>query len=129
MGNPRSPGGMRGTAGRVGCTAQLRTFGVLALTVGVGISLVLAASALGQSPAITPPISSSAAPQSPPQAGHELSRAQAIALVQGRYGARVVRTSVAEDKEGHRLYVFRLLSGNGKVWNVRIDAYTGAEVP
>jgi peptidase YpeB-like protein len=65
----------------------------------------------------------------PPAAGSELSRAQAIALVQGRYRARVVRTTLAQDKGGRRLYVFRLLSGSGKVWTVRIDAQTGAEVP
>jgi hypothetical protein len=64
-----------------------------------------------------------------PAAGSELSRAQAIALVQGRYRARVVRTTLSQDKDGRRLYVFRLLSGSGKVWTVRIDAQTGAEVP
>jgi len=65
----------------------------------------------------------------PPAAGNELSRAQAIALVQGRYRARVVRTTLSQDKGGRPLYVFRLLSGSGKVWTVRIDARTGAEVP
>jgi len=64
-----------------------------------------------------------------PVVGSELSRAQAIALVQGRYRARVVRTTLSQDKGGRRLYVFRLLSGSGKVWTVRIDAQTGAEVP
>ena len=65
----------------------------------------------------------------PPAVGNELSKAQAIALVQGRYRARVVRTTVSQDKGGRPLYVFRLLSGSGKVWTVRIDAHTGAEVP
>lgn len=65
----------------------------------------------------------------PPAAGNELSRAQAISLVQGRYRARVVRTTLSQDKSGRWLYVFRLLSGSGKVWTVRIDAQTGAEVP
>jgi hypothetical protein len=65
----------------------------------------------------------------PPAAGNELSKAQAIALVQGRYRARVVRTTLSQDKGGRPLYVFRLLSGSGKVWTVRIDAHTGAEVP
>jgi hypothetical protein len=65
----------------------------------------------------------------PPAAGGELSRAQAIALVEGRYrGARIVRTTLQDDK-GRSLYVFRLLSANGMVWTVRIDAHTGAEVP
>ncbi len=79
---------------------------------------------LGSSAVITP-----SATALPPAAGNELSKAQAIALVQGRYRARVVRTTLSQDKGGHPLYVFRLLSGSGKVWTVRIDAHTGAEVP
>jgi uncharacterized membrane protein YkoI len=59
---------------------------------------------------------------------HDLSRTQATALVQKRYGARVVRLAVS-DEGGRHLYVFRLLSEGGKVWQVRIDARTGAEVP
>ena len=74
-----------------------------------------------------------ASPQAPvpaPQSrtDHELSRTEAMTLVQKRYGARVVRTDIA-DQEGRRLYVFRLLSGAGKVWVVRVDARSGAEVP
>jgi uncharacterized membrane protein YkoI len=69
-------------------------------------------------------------PAEPAQSSHaepELSRAQAAALVQQRYAARVVRaTSLQED--GHQLYVFRLLSPAGKIWEVRIDARSGAEV-
>jgi hypothetical protein len=59
----------------------------------------------------------------------ELTRTQAAALVQKRYGARVVRTSSSTDEGGRRVYVFRLLSEGGKVWTVRIDAHSGAEVP
>jgi uncharacterized membrane protein YkoI len=51
-----------------------------------------------------------------------------MALVQKRYGARVVRADIA-DQGGRRLYVFRLLSAGGKVWIVRVDARSGAEVP
>jgi hypothetical protein len=73
-----------------------------------------------------PPVAGAPAP---PAAGGELSRAQAIALVEGRYrGARIVRTTL-QDEKGRPLYVFRLLSSNGMVWTVRIDAHTGAEVP
>ena len=61
-------------------------------------------------------------------AEHELSREQAMALVQQRYGARVVRADIA-DQGGRHLYVFRLLSSAGKVWIVRVDARSGAEVP
>jgi hypothetical protein len=58
----------------------------------------------------------------------ELSPTQAAALVQKRYAARVVRASSA-DADGRHLYVFLLLSPDGKVWTVRLDARTGAEVP
>jgi hypothetical protein len=76
---------------------------------------------------------SAAGPQGPvapveTRAEAELSREQAMALVQKRYGARVVRTDIA-DQGGRRLYVFRLLSSGGKVWIVRVDARSGTEVP
>lgn len=60
----------------------------------------------------------------------EVSREQATQELQKRYGnaARVVRTDVIE-QGGHHVYVFRLLSVNGRVWVVRIDAQSGAEVP
>jgi Peptidase propeptide and YPEB domain len=66
--------------------------------------------------------------EAPP--AHQESREQATREVQKRYGgeARVVRTDVVE-QNGHQIYVFRLLSGNGRVWIVRIDATSGAEVP
>jgi uncharacterized membrane protein YkoI len=60
--------------------------------------------------------------------GQELTRTQATELVQKRYAARVVRAS-SIDEDGRRMYVFKLLSEGGKVWIVRIDAHTGAEVP
>jgi uncharacterized membrane protein YkoI len=69
-----------------------------------------------------------AEPQGSARADAELSREQAVTLVQKRYAARVVRVEVAEEG-GRRIYVFRLLSGGGKVWTVRIDARSGAEVP
>ena len=58
----------------------------------------------------------------------ELTRVQATEIVQKRYGARVVRASDT-DEDGRHLYVFKLLSDAGKVWIVRIDAHSGAEVP
>jgi uncharacterized membrane protein YkoI len=59
-----------------------------------------------------------------------ISREQASQEIQRRYGgnARVVRTDII-DQNGRTIYVFRLLSGNGRVWIVRIDAHSGAEVP
>jgi hypothetical protein len=61
--------------------------------------------------------------------GRELSRAEAVALVQRRYHARVVRTHLLQDANGRPIYEFRLLSAGGKVWTVHIDAYSGAELP
>jgi uncharacterized membrane protein YkoI len=58
---------------------------------------------------------------------HELTPSQATALVQQRYAARVVRAS-STDEGGRHIYVFRLLSQAGKVWEVHIDARSGAEV-
>jgi len=91
-----------------------------------GCVLLCAVAALGAAPlyAATP---SSEVPQQG-RAEHELTREQASALVQTRYGARVVRTDFI-DQDGRHLYVFRLLSAAGKVWIVRVDARTGTEVP
>jgi len=61
------------------------------------------------------------------RAGEHEARGRA-ALVQKRYGARVVRAD-STDQAGRHLYVFRLLSAGGKVWIVRVDARSGAEVP
>lgn len=62
------------------------------------------------------------------RAERELTRVQATEIVQKRYGARVVRASDT-DEGGRHLYVFKLLSDAGKVWIVRIDPHSGAEVP
>jgi uncharacterized membrane protein YkoI len=68
-------------------------------------------------------------PEPPPaHASAELSRQQAVALAEKRYGARVVRTEFL-DQDGRHVYVFRLLSAAGKVWIVRLDAHNGTEVP
>jgi hypothetical protein len=64
----------------------------------------------------------------PAHAPAELSREQAVALVERRYGARVVRTEFL-DQQGRHVYVFRLLSPAGKVWIVRLDSHSGTEVP
>ena len=58
----------------------------------------------------------------------ELSREQAVALMQKRYGARVVRADIA-GQDGRHIYVMRLLSAGGKVWIVRVDARSGTELP
>ena len=62
--------------------------------------------------------------------GEEITREQAVLRLQQRYGneARVVRTDVMEEA-GHHVFVFRMLSVNGRIWIVHIDARSGAEVP
>lgn len=84
------------------------------------------ATAVGAAPLAAATPNSEAAPQQ--HAAQDLSREQAVAIVQKRYGARVVRTDFI-DQDGRHLYVFRLLSTDGKVWIVRLDARTGTEVP
>jgi hypothetical protein len=58
-----------------------------------------------------------------PRSGISLDRA--VAMAEQRYKARVVRTSTSE-ADGRRVYVLRLLSDQGRVWTVRVDAETGA---
>ena len=91
---------------------------------GSGIASTVAAAAQPQAEQGNSNVRSNADPR-----GRELSRAEAVALVQRRYRARVVRTHFAQDPQGRAIYEFRLLSGGGKVWTVRIDAYSGAELP
>jgi len=69
--------------------------------------------------------------QVPPRQEHataEMTRGQAIALLEKRYRARVLRADLA-DESGRHVYVCRLLSDGSKVWVVRIDAHSGALVP
>ncbi|MEO7773568.1 MAG: PepSY domain-containing protein [Steroidobacteraceae bacterium] len=49
---------------------------------------------------------------------------QAIQMVEQQYGAKVVRATVGEDN-GRRVYVLRLVSEQGRVWTVRVDAASG----
>jgi uncharacterized membrane protein YkoI len=93
----------------------------------VACSALCASAALGASGlcAATP---MAQVPAAQARAEPELSREQAVAMVQKRYGARVVRAEFL-DQEGRHVYVFRLLSAAGKVWIVRVDARTGTEVP
>jgi uncharacterized membrane protein YkoI len=67
-------------------------------------------------------------PQAQPQQrpSPTLSLDQAIAQAERRYNARVVRADT-QDADGRRYHILRLLSDNGRVWTVRIDAATGQE--
>jgi uncharacterized membrane protein YkoI len=62
----------------------------------------------------------------PPAHSSGISKDQAIEMAQRRYKARVVRAE-ASDNGGRRVYVLRMLSDEGRVWTVRIDAQTGNE--
>ncbi len=49
---------------------------------------------------------------------------EAVVRAERQYRARVVRTEVT-DEDGRTVYVLKLLSENGRVFTVRIDAATG----
>ena len=49
---------------------------------------------------------------------------EAVSRAEAQYHARVVRTDV-QDEDGRKVYVLKLLSENGRVFTVRIDASTG----
>jgi len=58
-------------------------------------------------------------------ADRQISMDEAIDLARRRYNARVVRAEVSE-RDGRRVYLLRLLSDDGRVFNVRVDAATGS---
>lgn len=49
---------------------------------------------------------------------------EAVRRAEQQFRARVVRTDV-QDEDGRKVYVLKLLSDNGRVMTVRIDAATG----
>jgi len=49
---------------------------------------------------------------------------EAVRRAEAQYRARVVRTDV-QDEDGRKVYVLKLLSEDGRVMTVRIDAATG----
>ena len=49
---------------------------------------------------------------------------EAVSRAERQYRARVVRTDV-QDEDGRKVYVLKLLSEDGRVFTVRIDATTG----
>ena len=58
-------------------------------------------------------------------ADRQVSMDEAVDMAQRRYNARVVRAEVS-DRGGRRVYLLRLLSDDGRVFNVRVDAATGS---
>ena len=49
---------------------------------------------------------------------------EAVRRAEAQYHAKVVRTDV-QDEDGRKVYVLKLLSDNGRVITVRVDASTG----
>jgi hypothetical protein len=49
---------------------------------------------------------------------------EAVSRAEAQYQARVVRTDVV-DEDGRKVYVLKLLSENGRVFTVRVDANSG----
>jgi uncharacterized membrane protein YkoI len=62
----------------------------------------------------------------PPREIQGISLDRVIEQVEKRHHARVVRYEKA-DADGRTLYVLRLLSDEGRVWTVKVDAETGTE--
>jgi len=57
-----------------------------------------------------------------------ISRDQAVAMMQAKYRARVVRAET-EQEGGRVVYNIRLMAQDGsRVWSVRVDAATGREL-
>lgn len=59
-----------------------------------------------------------------PSRGAGISLDQAIGIAERRFRARVVKADKAEIN-GRRVYVLRLLSDEGRVWTVHVDAESG----
>lgn len=57
--------------------------------------------------------------------GGGMSLDQAVAMVERRYKAKVVRTETRQDGD-RKVYVLRLLNDEGRVWSVRVDASSGS---
>lgn len=109
-----NPGGWMRTRGW--CPKRLPTLLAVMMSVAAGAAPAALPAYLAQA-RVAPPPAARARPQ-------PLSRDQAVAVVQKRYRARVVRADTREE-DGQRYYVLRLLSEGGKVWTVRVDAQTG----
>jgi hypothetical protein len=63
--------------------------------------------------------------ESPTEVRHDgISLDEAVRRAEAQYRARVVRTDV-QDEDGRKVYVLKLLSEDGRVITVRIDAATG----
>ena len=55
----------------------------------------------------------------------DVSMQKAIQDAERQFGAKVVRAALS-DTGGRRVYVLRLVSADGRVWSVTVDAASGA---
>ncbi|MGD9599025.1 MAG: PepSY domain-containing protein [Steroidobacteraceae bacterium] len=91
--------------------------------------ILLGVALLSGQPLVVP-----AAYADPPPWAHKKERAEAgisldeaVNRAERKYRARVIRAETRESN-GRRIHQLRLLSDDGRVWTVRIDAATGAEI-
>jgi uncharacterized membrane protein YkoI len=90
--------------------------------------ILLAASGMVGAPAIAPADAQGLADRRPRDdnaieaGGYSLD--DAVELAQSRYRAKAVKAETVEE-QGRRIYYIRLLSAEGRVWTVRVDAATG----
>lgn len=94
-------------------------------TVTAAMALALLAGSLTVAAGDAPSSDSrAAAHRRPRRTAAELSMDQAVALVEHRYRARVVRAETRT--QGDRtIYVLRMLDGAGRVFSVQVDAASG----
>ena len=87
--------------------------------------LLCAAAATGAALVTASGLHPDTVPVAMPRGGVSVSMDQAVRMVEERYHARVVKAETQHDG-GHTQYVLRLLSDEGKVWTVRVDATSGS---
>ena len=91
------------------------------------LTLVLAASATAAQRPAAPGAAADATSRSRTLADQAITLDEAVARAEKRHGARAVRAEEIRD-EGRVVYRIRLLSTDGRVFEVRVDARTGASL-
>jgi uncharacterized membrane protein YkoI len=91
----------------------------------IGLAVLLAAALRVEGASSDSPPPPSATPRVIVLTAASMSMDQAVKMAEQRFHARVVKAE-AEQENGHKVYVLRLLSEAGRVWTVRVDAQSGA---
>jgi len=91
----------------------------------IGLAVLLAAALRVEGASSDSPPSPPATPRVIVLTAASMSMDQAVKMAEQRFHARVVKAE-AEQENGHKVYVLRLLSEAGRVWTVRVDAASGA---